>query len=324
MLLSGSIAFAQSSPTVMTIGEHPVSKAEFEQYYHRNLPVDGEGKTTVSEFAGKFVDFKLKVYAALDAHLDSSVSFKAYADDDEACRASDQEMLVGDGLASGCRIKASHILLRLGQRVPFYGQEVLRKRADSIYAALRQGADFAEMARKYSDDVESAKKGGVLPWIAKGQTLKSFEDVVFSMKEGEMSKPFLTELGYHIVKLSDKRDDGFCDSLKRSHSTLGVPQWLRDELLVNEIYRLTIAEKASGDERGLEAYYAKNKKKYKRVLSLLKKKAKKKQAVGLDNIRNLVLADYQDLLEQQWVSQLRKKYRVVVFPDVLATIYNKR
>ena len=58
---------------------------------------------------------------------------------------------------------------------------------------------------KCSDDKASAVKGGFASWIQKGQTLKEFEDVVYSMKPGQMSKPFLSG-GWHIIKLEGKQN----------------------------------------------------------------------------------------------------------------------
>ena len=77
-----------------------------------------------------------------------------------------------------------------------------------------KGADFAEMARKYSDDKGSAVRGGDISWISKGQTVKAFEETAFSMKKGEISKPVLSEFGYHIIKLEDKQDFFPYDSVK--------------------------------------------------------------------------------------------------------------
>ena len=98
-----------------------------------------------------------------------------------------------------------------------------------------------------------------------------------------------------------------------------LSQDVKEALLINEICKREIWTKAVNDERGLIAYYTKNKKKYKGVDALLKKRDGKKK-VGLEDIKDLVVADYQDLLEKQWVSELRKKYKVVVFPKVLATV----
>lgn len=366
MLLSGSIAFAQTSQTVMIINGKNVSLMEFENSYHKNRSVDGIGRVSVGAFADLFVDYRLKVQAALDARLDTLNSYKLEVERYEGQHTTPMNVsspYVEEAKNvfvenkrnidnSGGVVKTAQILLRLGQREPYEKQRAVQGRIDSIYAALLQGAKFADLARKYSEDSCSAVQGGCLPWLAKGQTVKAFEDVAFSLKKGEISKPFLSEFGYHIVKMLDRQDYSPHDSVKdeiykfvdaqnlrnnivkekmvmtpsvvdtvsyNCRQQTETPQDVREALLVNEIYKREVWAKAVGDERGVTAYYAKNKKKYKGVLALLKKREGKKK-VGLQDVIDLVVADYQDLLEKQWVAELRKKYKVVVFPKVLTTM----
>jgi foldase protein PrsA len=75
--------------------------------------------------------------------------------------------------------------------------------ADSIYAQLKAGANFAKLAKKYSKDPGSASNGGKLT-ISKGQTVPAFDKTAFSLKKGELSPPIHTQYGYHIIQaLSD-------------------------------------------------------------------------------------------------------------------------
>jgi peptidyl-prolyl cis-trans isomerase SurA len=76
---------------------------------------------------------------------------------------------------------------------------------DSAYTEIKKGADFAAVARSVSDDRGSASNGGVLPWFGTGSMVKEFEDVAFSLKKGEVSQPFLSPYGWHIVKLLDTK-----------------------------------------------------------------------------------------------------------------------
>ena len=71
-----------------------------------------------------------------------------------------------------------------------------------IYNKLEQGGDFSKIAKEHSDDLSSAKKGGVLPKFGSGKMIKPFDDVAFSLKnEGDFSQPFHTKYGWHILKL---------------------------------------------------------------------------------------------------------------------------
>jgi len=230
MLLSGSIAFAQNDdPAVMTINGQPVCRSEFEYSYNKNNSETRTGKKTVEEFVEQFVDYKLKVMAALDAHIDTTASFKEkmaqYQNqpvrpammsregvEEEAHQIYDGEKQRVGKL--GGLVKPAHILIRLGQKASAAEQEKARQKAEAIYQALCDGGNFAALAQKYSDDSGTSVRGGVISWIARGQTVKSFEDVVFALKVGEISKPFLSEFGYHIVELVAKQDFYPYDSVK--------------------------------------------------------------------------------------------------------------
>ena len=222
---------AQSSdPTVMTINGVPVSRSEFEYSYNKN---NGEGvidKLSVDEYVTLFINYKLKVTAALDAKLDTLSSFRQeyamYRDQQvKPTMVTDAEVMTEAQLMYdrtkamiGNRglVRPAHILLKLSTKATAQQQEITKQRIDSIYNALQGGADFAEMAKKVSDDPGSAARGGELPWIAPSQTLKEFEDVAYSLAPGEMSKPFLSPVGYHIILMKERKQLEPFDSLKQT------------------------------------------------------------------------------------------------------------
>ena len=222
---------AQSSdPTIMTINGVPVSRSEFEYSYNKN---NGEGvidKLSVDEYVTLFVNYKLKVAAALDAKLDTLSSFRQeyamYRDQqvkptmvtDAEVLAEARQMYDRTKAMIGSRglIRPAHILLKLSTKATAQQQDKIKQRIDSVYSALQAGADFAEMAKKISDDGGSAARGGELPWIAQSQTLKEFEDVAYSLAPGEMSKPVLSPIGYHIVLMKERKQLEPFDSLKQN------------------------------------------------------------------------------------------------------------
>ena len=99
------------------------------------------------------------------------------------------------------QVKASHILLKTEGK----DDAAVRKQAEDILAKLKGGADFAELAKKYSEDTGSAVKGGDLDYFGKGQMVSEFDKVAFSLQPGQMSDLVKTQFGYHIIKLVDKR-----------------------------------------------------------------------------------------------------------------------
>ena len=357
-----------SDPVVMTINGQNVTRSEFEYSYNKNNGDEVIEKTTVEQYVPLFVNYKLKVAAALDARLDTLASFKAefakYRDqqvrpsivtsedvENEARKIyDDRQKMIGDkGL-----IRPAHILIRLAQKASSAAQDSAKARIDSIYACLRSGADFADLATRLSQDPGSAKRGGLLPWICIGQTLKEFEDVAFSLNKGEMSKPFLSPVGYHIVKMTDRKQLEPYDSLRANIINFIEKRNLRDaiaqrkvsEMVKSSDGRLTVAEVmqqkadslAKADEAmkyliqeyhdGLLLFEVSNREVWEKAaadsvgqMKWYKKYRKKRYGKKkFEEVKAAVAADWQDELEKRWVAALRKRYDVVIYDEVLKTV----
>jgi len=101
------------------------------------------------------------------------------------------------------RVKVAHILLKTEGKNP--GEiATLEKTARDVLARITSGADFGELAKKYSED-SSAANGGEIGWIVRGQTVKEFEDAAFFLKPGQVSDLIKTTYGFHILKVLDKQ-----------------------------------------------------------------------------------------------------------------------
>lgn len=119
-------------------------------------------------------------------------------------------------------VHAYHILKKVPQGVDnkYFGD-----RAWEILNQIKAGASFEEMAQKYSDDEATKDKSGDLGWLQRGSVInnqpmsKEFENGLFSLNPGEISNPVLTEFGWHIFKITEKR--GMID---KSYS-----DWLAEE-----------------------------------------------------------------------------------------------
>jgi len=98
--------------------------------------------------------------------------------------------------------KASHILIQAGE-----DKAAAQIKIESLKKELEQGADFAKLAKKYSQDPGSAVEGGNLDWVALGEMVKPFEKTLFSMEKGSISEVVETQFGYHIIKLDDIRSE---------------------------------------------------------------------------------------------------------------------
>ena len=463
MLLCGTLSFAQNAdPVIMTINGTDVLRSEFEYSYNKNNTADVIDRKTVQEYVGMFINYKLKVEAAKEAGLDTMISFqKEFAnyrdqqikpalvtDQDleaEARKIYEQTRQRIDN--NGGMVQVAHILIAMRQQATPEEERAAKVRVDSIYKALRNGADFGSLAKQLSQDPTTAQKGGDLPYIVKGQTLKEFEDQAWRLQDGELSQPFLSPAGWHIMlkkshrnfySYADQREhimkyldqqrirdriatvklDTLAKQLNstpaqmlakkqaemevRDSSLKYLIKEYHDGLLLYEISNRRVWAKAQKDEHGLMQYFKKNKKKYKweeprfkgvayrareekdikAVRKLLKKtpferweeqlrntfntdsvlriRAEKgifkkgdnalvdhevfkvhtlpKQIEGypysavygkkikspkvMDDVRPLVVTDYQEYLESQWVNDLRQKYTVTVNEDIVKTVNN--
>lgn len=320
-LMVAVVVKAQGDPVVMTINSKPIKLSEFVYSYKKNNGPDVIEQKSVKEYVDLFVNYKLKVEAALDAHYDTLTSynkeFRQYRDqqvlptlinegdvETEAQKIYNEykERVGKDGL-----VLPQHILLMTGQNASDSLVAVKKQLADSLYNVLKKGGDFDALVKKYSQDPGSARRGGEIGWVSKGQTLKAFEDAVFSLKKDEISKPVLSEVGYHIIRVKDKKQLDPYDSLRadimkfierrslrqqiaqnrlkdiakqkneteqqvmdaRADSISAIDENMKyliqeyhDGLLLYEASNRTVWEKAANDEAGLKKFFKKNRKKY--------------------------------------------------------------
>jgi peptidyl-prolyl cis-trans isomerase C len=102
-------------------------------------------------------------------------------------------------------VRASHILIRVEPNATDAEKAKARARAEDLAKQAKAGADFGDLARKHSAD-GSAAMGGDLNFLVPGQTVAPFDKAVFSMKPGEISDVVETEFGFHVIKVTEKRD----------------------------------------------------------------------------------------------------------------------
>ena len=142
-------------------------------------------KRDVELVAGAMADFMQKVQVS-DSELQ-----KQYQDGLDSFRTPE-------------RVRVRHILIKT-QGKPKEEAPKLKAKADDLLKQLKGGADFADLAKKNSEDTGSAEKGGELGWIVKGQTVANFEKAAFSLEPGTLSGIIETEYGYHILQVEEKQ-----------------------------------------------------------------------------------------------------------------------
>ena len=101
------------------------------------------------------------------------------------------------------QVRASHILLKLEGK----DDKQVQALAEEIAKKAKAGADFAALAKQYSEDESNASAGGDLDYFGRGRMVAEFEQAAFAMKAGEISNPVKTAFGYHIIKVVDNKPE---------------------------------------------------------------------------------------------------------------------
>ncbi len=113
------------------------------------------------------------------------------------------------------QVRVAHIMVKVNEKDNDTTAAKAETKINEIYKRVQEGEDFSLLASQFSDDRTSGKNGGQLPWFGTGKMVPEFEKVAFSLKEeNELSKPFKSAYGWHIVKLLEKKGIPSFDEMK--------------------------------------------------------------------------------------------------------------
>ena len=175
-------------------GLHP-TESELKAYYQSHL----------STYANSIPEKRQIKYAVIDTNkIEAGILLTQddlntyYRDHRDAYRVPEQ-------------VKVSHILIKTplpgpDGKVDEKGVAEAQRRAEDLLKQIKSGAKFEDLAKKYSEDPGSAKEGGSLGWIGRGQTVPEFEKTAFSLPKGQISDLVKSSYGFHIIRVDDKQD----------------------------------------------------------------------------------------------------------------------
>jgi peptidyl-prolyl cis-trans isomerase SurA len=103
--------------------------------------------------------------------------------------------------------------------------------ANELKTRIEAGEDFGTLARQYSDDIGSAAEGGELGWTNPGQMVPEFEATMAAASIGQISAPFRSEFGWHILEVKERRDKDFSSEMRRNQ----VAGYIRDQKYQEEL-----------------------------------------------------------------------------------------
>lgn len=210
--LSGLSGNAQ---TLFTYGSHAVDKDEFLRVYQKNNNQQNldYSEKSLNEYLNLYSLFRMKVQEAEDMGMDTTQAVlselnnyrdqlaKTYLIDKDVTR-----KLVDEAYERMKKdLHVAHILIAVR---PNQDSLPAKAKADSLYNLLVQNkADFATLARQFSDDKSTADKGGDVGYITALQVVYPFENAAYNTPVGQVSGPFRTQFGYHILKVEGSRPD---------------------------------------------------------------------------------------------------------------------
>ena len=118
----------------------------------------------------------------------------------------------GAGMQELSQTLVSHILIKPSE---IRSDKESRDLSESIYRQLLQGSEFKALAKQYSDDPGTALNGGSLGWSEEGQFVPEFSEVMGKTETGQLSEPFLSPFGWHVLRVDDRRVQNISDEARR-------------------------------------------------------------------------------------------------------------
>jgi len=214
IFLLGTVMFSQAQDIVMTVDKQPVTTAEFERMYTKNLDlVQDEKQKDIDNYLTLFTNYKLELADAYHKKYDTLPKFSrelgSYRRDLAKKYLSDEEMMEKLLKEAYERkkydVRVAHILIQVAQDAS--PQDTLKayKKINEVYQQALNGKDFGALAVQYSQDPSAKDNKGDLDYINIFNTVYPFETAAYNTSVGQISKPFRTRFGYHILKVIDKR-----------------------------------------------------------------------------------------------------------------------
>ena len=212
-LISGISLTAVNAQTLFTYGSRSVSKDEFLKVYKKNSlnKKPDMSDTALRGYLDLYSLFRMKVAEADMQHLDTVDKIqkdldsyrkqlsKNYLTDEQVTNKLIREAY--DRMKED--VRASHILITC---TPGSDSTLAYRKIDSLYQLIvTNKAKFEDLAKAFSDDKGSKDNGGDIGFFTSMQTVYAIENVAYGTQVGKMSKPFRTQFGYHILKVTEKR-----------------------------------------------------------------------------------------------------------------------
>lgn len=138
---------------------------------------------------------------------------------------------LADALGGERLVKQTNVRHILIKPTEVLNETAAEELAGNLVERIRGGADFGALAKQYSDDIGSAAEGGELGWTNPGQMVPEFEATMANAVEGEVTEPFRSEFGWHILEVIGRRDKDFSGEIQRNQ----VANYIREQKYQEEL-----------------------------------------------------------------------------------------
>ena len=214
LFFSGLLHSQETANVLFTVNEKPVYTSEFLRIYNKNKEtVIDSNPQNLESYLELFIDFKLKLEEAYQLNLNENLEFKEelkkYRDQlaesyikNEEIR---EELVKETYERMKFEVNASHILVKLEPNAAAEDTLKAFEKISQAYNKVKAGIPFEEVAVEYSEDPSVKQNKGNLSYFSVFEMVYDFENMGYTTAVGEVSKPFRTQFGYHILKVNDKR-----------------------------------------------------------------------------------------------------------------------
>ncbi|MDY0779254.1 peptidylprolyl isomerase [Tenacibaculum sp. IB213877] len=207
------VALAQNE-VLFTINKQPTTVGEFKRIYEKNLDlVDDEEAKSIDANLDLYINYKLKVNEAYKLKLDTVKSYQqelnSYKQQLMAPYLHDKEyqnkMVRQAYDRMKQEVRASHILLTFPKRGESVDTVAMIAKLNEARERIQNGEEFSKVAKEISEDPSAKMNGGDLGYFSAFKMVYPFEEAAYTTEVGQLSEPFKTRFGYHILKVTDKR-----------------------------------------------------------------------------------------------------------------------
>ena len=230
--------FAQKNNEVLLwIDDKPIYTEEFYRVYNKNKDaVIKSEDQDIDQYLNLFLEFKLKLISAYDSNLDQNENFKndfskyreqlldSYIKDQEI----DEDLIRATYERMKYEVNASHMLIKCEPNAEPKDTLIAFKKIAEAREQVLNGNPFEEVAKRFSEDPSAIQNGGNLSYFSVFDMVYPFEEKAYNTEVGELSEPFRTGFGYHILKVNDKR-------LAKGEIEVGDFVRIKDQDVVGEV-----------------------------------------------------------------------------------------